>query len=300
MTGREFAWRIFAQELLASLEEERGEGERAASYVISPIGARMNRVLLCGELAGAEAIGADPAQPFWRARLTDATGSIAVTAGSFQPRALGMLQRFVDPDRALVIGKAHLFRGRDGTVQPSVRGEEIRRVSEGEARELALEIGRDTLDRIDLVERLRANPSLTEPALVAEGLPGAWARGARSALAKYPTVELTRFRDGVGGLLRPGGAGPRSSDAERPGAVVRREDPPAVPRPAGNRQQESIFLDLVDELAEVSEDGYADLKEATRRASGQGLGESQVEEILNRLEEDGVLEEPIVGKVRRA
>jgi hypothetical protein len=83
--------------------------------------------------------------------------------------------------------------------------------------------------------------------------------------------------------------------------VTRVAPPPAPPpRTAGDRAQEAVFLDLVDELADGSDDGYADLKEAARLAAGRGIGADRVEEILNRLEEDGVLEEPIVGKLRRA
>jgi hypothetical protein len=80
-----------------------------------------------------------------------------------------------------------------------------------------------------------------------------------------------------------------------------------MPEPSARRAtvavdhgQEAIFLDLVDELSEVSADGYADLREAVQMAGGRGIGEHRVEEILGALEEGGVLEEPIVGKLRRA
>jgi hypothetical protein len=36
------------------------------------------------------------------------------------------------------------------------------------------------------------------------------------------------------------------------------------------------------------------------RVSAQGLVAERAEAILNRLEEEGVIEEPIVGKLRRA
>jgi uncharacterized protein len=306
MTGREFAWRVLAIELAASTEEERGEGERAASYLLSPLGARMNRVLLAGQLGSVESIGADPAQPFWRGRATDTTGSVAVTAGGFQPRALAALQQYTEPGPALIVGKAHLFRGRDGTTQASVRAEEIRRVAPEELRELELEILRDSVDRLELVERLRAHPAIEEATLRSEGVAPAWIAAARLALRRYPGADLSRFRSAYARAVdRPAGDAVPAAPSPRAGGspptrVTRREEPPPVARPPADRQGEAIFLDLVDELAERSDDGYADLKEAVRRASVQGIAEPQVEEILNRLEEDGVLEEPIVGKLRRA
>jgi len=76
--------------------------------------------------------------------------------------------------------------------------------------------------------------------------------------------------------------------------------PPAPsPLSAAERAEESVFLDQLDEVADLSADGYADLKEVLARVSSQGLTGDRAEAILNRLEEEGVIEEPIVGKLRR-
>jgi RPA family protein len=302
MSGREPAWRVLSVELAACLEEERGEGERAANFVLSPLGARMNRVLLAGELGPAEPVGRDPAQPFWRARLVDPTGSVTVTAGGFQPRAMTALQGFQHPSPALVVGKVSLFHARDGTTSVSVRAEELRPAGPDEVEEVQTEAARQTLDRIDLLARLRRAPGAGkgEPRTAAH--PSGWLDGARRARERYPSTDPESFRRGLAplaGIPAPAPAPPRS--AAPPPEVHRRElrTPPRA-RPPGDHAKESLFLDLVDELAEGADDGYADLREITRRAAERGLSESQVEEVLNRLEEDGILEEPIVGKLRRA
>ena len=54
MPRREPAWRVTTWELEAAVEEERGAGDRAASYLISPFGGRLNRVLVAGTLSPAE------------------------------------------------------------------------------------------------------------------------------------------------------------------------------------------------------------------------------------------------------
>jgi hypothetical protein len=56
----------------------------------------------------------------------------------------------------------------------------------------------------------------------------------------------------------------------------------------------------VDELGEASVDGYADLRDVVERARAQGIDDRTTEELVGRLEESGALEEPIVGKLRRA
>ncbi len=306
MALREPAWRVSARELESSLEEERGAGERAAGYLLSPFGARMNRVVIAGTLSPAESIGRDEAQTFWRARLSDPTGAVAVTAGSFQPRAMAQLRAARDPRPAIVVGKVHLYRGRDGVAYISVRAEGVRSVSENDERAVLADVVRHTLDRLDLVERLEKEPSVREEDLGAEGIPPAWIRAARESLRRYPNVDRSAFRRELRAAVRrvAGDSGPVATvDAPSPSVTITRSPPPrASPPPltAAERAEESVFLDLLDEIAEVSVDGYADLKEVLHRLEAQGLVAARAETLLNRLEEGGIIEEPIVGKLRRA
>jgi len=305
MALREPAWRVTARELESSLEEEKGAGERAASYVLSPFGARMNRALVVGTLTPAESIGRDEAQSFWRARLSDPTGAIAVTAGTFQPRAMAQLRAASAPRPALVVGKVHLYRGRDGVGYVSVRAEGIRSLSENEERAFLADGIRQTLDRLDLVERIERGAEIPDEEARRDGIPKAWIRAARDSLRRYPNVDRPAFRRELGAAVRriAGDLGPVAAAAPPPTVTVTRAPPPRSPLPppsAEERAEESMFLDLLDEVAEVSVDGYADLKELLTRVAARGLVSDRAETVLNRLEEEGVVEEPIVGKLRRA
>jgi uncharacterized protein len=303
---REAAWRVTARELESSLEEERGTGERAAGYVLSPFGARMNRVLLAGTLSPAEPVGRDANQPFWRARLSDPTGAVAVTAGSFQPRAMAQLRATREPHPAIAVGKVHLYRGRDGVGYVSVRAEGVRTVGETEERAVLADVVRQTLDRLDLVERLEKGQRASDEELQGEGLPSSWIRAARESLRRYPDVDRRAFRRELTAAVRrvAGESGPTAPTGPPPRSVsVLRAPPARAPPPpptAAERAEESVFLDLLDEVAEVSVDGYADLKEVLARLEAQGVVAGRAESLLNRLEEEGIVEEPIVGKLRRS
>ena len=306
MALREPAWRVTARELESSLEEEKGEGERAASHLLSPFGARMNRVLVTGTLSPAEPLGREEFQPFWRSRLSDPTGSVAVTAGSFQPRAMSQLRSSPAPRPALVVGKTHLYRGRDSVAYVSVRAEAVRFVSETEERAALADIVRQTLDRLDLIERIEKDPSTQEETLSEEGVPRSWVTAARESLRRYPNVDRPAFRRELRNAVRrvAGDSGPLASRTTLPPTVtVTRVPAPRPPPPepsAAERAEESVFLDQLDEIADVSVDGYADLKELIARVATRGLVADRAEALLNRLEEEGVVEEPIVGKLRRA
>ncbi len=304
MSLREPAWRVTARELEASLEEEKGTGDRATTYLLSPFGARMSRVLLSGTLSPAEPIGRDENQPFWRSRLADPTGSIAVTAGSFQPRAMAQLRAVTTPGPALVVGKTHLYRGRDGVAYVSVRAEAVRAVAEADERSILAEIARQTLDRLDLVERVERGPTVSDEELRRDGVPAGWVRAARASLARYPQVDRPAFRRELAGVIRAVAGGAAAPPSAVPPQVRVTRSPPPPPPPApptvAERAEESLFLDLLDEVADGSVDGYADWKELVERTSARGLVAERAEAVLNRLEEEGVVEEPIVGKLRRS
>ena len=304
MSGREPAWRVLALELNAAVEEEKGAGEKSTSYLLSPMGSRMSRVLVTGTLTPPEPVGKPDGPPFLRARLTDPTGTISVTAGSFQPRALAQLRAHQDSSLALVVGKVNLFRGRDGNAYVSVRAEGLRSLSEPAYHQQLAETLGQTIERLELMRRISGDAAPDDTVLRDAGHPAAWIRAARAATARYPPGDPARFRTPLTNVLttlRPGRTAPPPS--ARPGAVrITHAPPPSAPksRSAAEQAEASAFLDVIDGLAEGSVDGYADLREAVRVAAGRGVTAERAEELLNFLEEDGVLEEPIVGKLRRA
>jgi RPA family protein len=99
---REVAWRVFSGEYNASdLEHSTGE-ERSASYVVTPLGAKVNRLFLVGVLTDLENVGTDT-EPLWRARISDPTGVFYVSAGQYQPEAAKALSRMKAPSFVAII-----------------------------------------------------------------------------------------------------------------------------------------------------------------------------------------------------
>jgi uncharacterized protein len=308
VSGREPAWRLLAQELNASVEEEKGVGERAASYLLSPLGARMNRVLVAGTLGPPESIGRDPDNPFFRAPLEDPTGAVSVTAGTFQPRAMSVLRTITAPTPVVVVGKTHLFRGRDGTAYVSVRAETVRAISPDEVREHWADAVEQTQERIRLRKGTGGSAS-GSPSRV----PAHWKSAADLSRIRYPSADLEAYHgplartwEAVAGTLPlpSPAAGPTSravAPLPNPVRITRAvaPAPPAAPT-ASERAEESAFLDVIDQIAEGSADGYADVHEVVRAAARTGVTSHRAEELLGRLEEAGSVEEPIVGKLRRA
>src|SRR5207249_11010731 len=110
---REVAWRLFASEYNDATLEMNGGGERAPSYVVTPLGAKVNRVFVVGVITDVENAGTD-LQPMWRARVSDATGTLPVYAGHDQPGAASPAPTLSPPGLGALVGKSRAYAPQAG------------------------------------------------------------------------------------------------------------------------------------------------------------------------------------------
>jgi RPA family protein len=121
---REVAHRIFAAELKESnLQSKEGQDQYSPQYLITPTGAKCNRVFIVGTLTEKEDVGTD--SEFWRGRIVDPTGAFFVTAGQYQPEAAQVLARTTPPEFVAVIGKPTAYTTKEGNELTSIRAESI-------------------------------------------------------------------------------------------------------------------------------------------------------------------------------
>jgi RPA family protein len=121
---REVAHRVFAAELKESnLQSKEGQDQYSPQYLITPTGAKCNRIFIVGTLTEKEDVGTD--SEFWRGRIVDPTGAFYVTAGQYQPEAAQVLARTAPPEFIAVIGKPTIFTTKEGNVLTSIRAESM-------------------------------------------------------------------------------------------------------------------------------------------------------------------------------
>ncbi|WP_423744815.1 hypothetical protein V5735_01880 (plasmid) [Haladaptatus sp. SPP-AMP-3] len=144
---REVAWRIFAAEYDdSSLEHSDSDEERAPNYVVTPTGARINRLFVVGVLTEIEQVGDD----VLRARIVDPTGGFVVYAGQYQPDALAFLERADPPMFVAVTGKARTFQPEDSDlVYTSIRPESMNAVDAETRDRWVVQTAEQTLSRIE-------------------------------------------------------------------------------------------------------------------------------------------------------
>lgn len=318
--SREVAWRIFADEFNSSSVELRDEGEYAPAYVLSPLGALVNRVYAVGALTDVENLGTEE-EPLYRARLQDYTGVFYVSAGQYQPEAAKVLGALKWPSFVAVVGKTRTYSPEDGLVYVSLRPEVVKEVGAEERDLWTLEAARSTLARIAACRDAMEMETPSEEELVRLGHPPKLARGVVAAIEAYGQVDLERYQRVVVDALRtaisgdgelpestheaPGHQRPAKVPAPRapaPAAPTPDATPEAAPADAGDHppsteeEMDDLVLSLVRALDQGSKGAPYDA--ILEQAREKGMDRDSFEETINRLLDQGLIYEPILGQIK--
>lgn len=297
MISREVAWRVFAGEFNASTLEIKGEGDRSPSYVVTPLGALINRLFVVGVLTDSENIGTED-EPLWRGRISDPTGIFYVSAGQYQPEAAMAISKIDPPAFVAVVGKARTYSPEEGTLYVSVRPESVKVVDEAIRDYWVLDTCRQTLKRIDaLSDGLEMeSPSVEE--LVRLGHDEPLAEGVVSSLNHYIGLNLDVYREMVVDALKyllP----EYEMEMEVPSDIGGPEEIELNDAPIADEEldREDVVLGIIDRLDSSGKGAPWD--EILDDAEREGIDRTELEEITNSLLDKGLIYEPVLGKMKR-
>ena len=186
--SREVARRLFAAEFDdASLSYSESDEERAPNYVVTPTGARVNRLFVAGVLTEVERVNDETS----RGRVVDPSGAFVTYAGQYQPDAQAFLERATTPAFVALTGKARTFEPEDSDrVFTSVRPENLNEVDADTRDRWVVSAAEATLDRLAVFERALASDRRgadLRDALEAGGAPASLAAGIPKAIDHYDT-----------------------------------------------------------------------------------------------------------------
>ena len=186
--AREVAHRLFAAEFDdASLSYSESDEERAPNYVVTPTGARVNRLFIAGVLTEVERVNDETR----RGRVVDPSGAFVTYAGQYQPEAQTFLERAEPPAFVALTGKARTFEPEDSDrVFTSVRPESLNAVDADTRDRWVVSAAEATLDRLAVFEKALGSDRRGEElraALESGGAPASLAAGIPKAIAHYDT-----------------------------------------------------------------------------------------------------------------
>jgi uncharacterized protein len=293
--SREVAWRVFAAEFNSSSYEIKGEGEKTPSYLISPLGAKINRIFVVGVLTDNENVGNEN-EPVWRAKITDPTGTFYLTAGQYQPEASMALSKLQPPCFVAVVGKFRTYSPEEGKLYVSIRPERIGKVEAASRDNWVLETCQATKDRISAIEEAMKLGEPDMDKLMQIGFSRPLAEGAALSVKHYHPDSLVHYRnmvsDALKFLLPEYQTGPdMTSDSSSPEEIEVPEQ-----EEKDDVDKEALVLSIIESLD--SGRGAA-WDEVVQKAKAQGIEREELDNIANSLLDKGFVYEPVLGRMRK-
>ena len=335
---RETAWRIFAGEFNDSTVEIKGEGEMTPSYVVTPLGAKVNRLFIIGVLTDVENISEDG--ELVRAHISDPTGVYTLYSGQYQKEATEALSKIEVPAFVAVIGKARTYTPEEGTLFVSVRPERIMEVNADIRDKWILETCKNTKDRIEaFLEAMKMGESNAQE-LRKVGYSKEFSEGIVEALKNYGSVDLNKYVTLIQEslqYLKPGKEtlpdlkiDEQVAEKEETEVIEKKEEDVIVKEEEQEEEEEEEEKPVEkEEIAEITpkdekqeetkeeKDNFAEIEntvlETIKQIEGEdgapwdlitgkcekaGLEKDSIEEALTSLMDKGLIYEPILGTIK--
>ena len=304
---------MFAYELNKSTLQVKEDDESSPSYVISPTGAKINRIFVVGVLTEVENVRSS--EDLWRARIADPTGTFTVYAGKYQPEAAAFLAQAEVPQFVAVLGRARLYT-REETSYVSIWSKEIDPATETARNNWVITTAERTLDRVEALKialsaGLQSNTLSTKlldsdvNALLADGITRAvLSYNGSDVIADIVPVIASAIEAVVEAReFTPANVDPQRARAtddaviseseqaheQTDEAATTQEDSKATEALAKNKEHVLLKMNELDAGSGVPYDRLIETLEA------RGLDEDDVEEAVQELMDEGKCYEPKIG-----
>ena len=323
---RETAWRIFAGEYNDSTVELKGEGEMTPSYVVTPLGAKVNRLFIIGVLTDVDNISEQG--ELVRAHISDPTGVFTLFSGQYQKEATNALSKIEVPAFVAVIGKAKTYTPEEGTLFVSIRPERIVEVNADIRDKWILETCKSTKERIEAVFEAMKMEESNVHELTKLGYSKELSEGIVEALKYYENVDLNRYvtllqeslqylkpgQETLPDLKKDNKIGEKKEtetleDKEeetiKEEPVVNKEEAEIIPK---EEKQEELKDDedksleientVLETIKKIEGKEGAPWDSITENCEKAGLDKDSIEEALTSLMDKGLIYEPILGTIK--
>ncbi|MBU0498003.1 MAG: hypothetical protein KKC68_08650 [Candidatus Thermoplasmatota archaeon] len=299
---REPAWRLFAAEYNATQKEIKGREQKTPSYIITPLGAKVNRVFIVGVLTDVENI--TEGKDFLRAHVSDPSGVYTLYSGQYQQDATETLATIDVPAYVAVIGKTRTYIPEEGQLFVSIRPEIVQEVTAQTRDRWILQTCQHTKKRLDAINEISnmVTPSIEE--LQKLNYPRYLAEGAMLAKEHYETVDIQRYagiiRDALDYVFPTNEPHEKSikeieiktSPKINDSTIQTKDNKNDAPKA---EETEEIVMHTIKKLEGDLGAAWDLIVEQCKK---QGLDESTIEESLASLMDKGFIFEPVLGTIK--
>jgi RPA family protein len=288
---RQSAFRVFAREFYESNLPDGGQGEYDPRFLVTKLGARINRMMVAGLIERMERRETERGT-MYRGAVRDPTGLHMWSVGSFRPELHGameeILTRFDAGDRFLMIcvGKASHYENDEGGIFCSMQMEDYAIVDRDVYARWLVETADHTMRRIDAFGKAQQAEGSGAEALRTAGVPEDLIVGLGLALNHYGEWDPEGYKVGVLQALAAAEGRVVSFEEHEASAQPSQEAPPDAAE-SGESDDESPAPAAVN--IEVGDVEGVVLEIITQQAGSEGINYDQ---IMEHCRGRGLTDEP--------
>ena len=293
---RSASFHVFANEFRASTLHEKGPGEYDPSYLISPLGAKINRMVVCGLLERLEHRELSNGSSILQGQVRDCSGVFFFSIGDYAPDAVKEIGNQwleqVEIGEVLHVAmtvKARWYQSEDGGIFTSIRPEEVTTIEPSTYALWLARTSEETMKRIDAYN-LSLELEINHDSFEQGGIPNHLIDGLLQSRSHYDSVEVESFKMNVYQALDICEGNVSSARAEP--QLVEMSDSDAV-QASPSTEIEKVILELIGQL---DQGNGVDSETISRNLAARGYSGNEVYDILESLIDDsGKLVEPKFG-----
>ncbi len=199
---RQTAIRLFAREFYESSLPDGGQGEYDPRYVVTKLGARVNRMYVCGVVERLERRDTERG-PMFSGAVRDPTGLHLWSVGSFRPELHiemeELVARFEGGDRFLMacVGKSNHYTTEDGGFRCRMQMEDYSIIDRDVYATWLIETADQTMRRIGALGMAQSAETTDANALRDAGVPSDLIDGLGLSLNHYGEWDAEGYKVGV-------------------------------------------------------------------------------------------------------
>ena len=306
ISKRQTAVRLLAQELSDSTLLRQGSGEFDPAFVITKIGAKVNRILAAGLLERIEQRDTT-AGPMWNGRLRDSSGLFFFTIGSFQSDELHIVAEEIsalhetgEPLLLLIVGKSSLRTTEDGGIFTGIRPEEIVVIDKEIYTKSLLDAADATMRRIHYHnESMSLEP--TEMSYTKAGIPEDLKEGLLAAREHYGEVDSEVYALSVMRALDIADGGGSSLQSSETSTIKKENVVSDIQDTKEQTYSSDEITEIVLNIIEKMDQGQGvEYDIIMSNCEARGFERGPVEEVLDQLCEKESLTEEDFGWYKKS
>ena len=297
---RQTATRLFAREYYESSLPDGGQGEYDPRFIVTKLGARVNRMFVCGVVERLERRDTERG-PSYRGAVRDPTGLHLWNVGSFHPdlhiEMEELVARFEGGDRFLMacIGKSNHYTTEDGGFRCLMRMEDYAIIDREVYATWLVETANHTMRRIDALGKAQSAETTDSDALRNAGVPEDLIDGLGLAMNHYGDWDAEGYKVGVLQALSAAEgrvisfeeheADPSETDAPASPDEPAEDDTPATTSSSdADLDLEAMVLEIISEHA--GDEGI-DYDSIMKHCAQRGMtDEDSIEDTIDSLRDD--------------